>query len=112
MSRPFSCSVCGITTTKRSHFMWLAAVVGFFYGQNWVSDGPVCARCAPTLATTFGRVLYLLLAIGILLLVWKFGLFKGTVRMTLNPSIQSGRAGSVVPLVAWQRPADFERWAS
>jgi len=110
MSRPFTCSVCGITTTKRSHFMWLAAVVGFFYEQNWVSDGPVCARCAPSWATRFGRVLYLLLTIGILLLVWKFGLFRSTGEMTPNRSIQSGRAGSVVPVVTSQRPAaDFER---
>ena len=110
MSRPFTCSVCGITTTKRSHFMWLAAAVGFFYGQNWVSDGPVCARCAPSSATTFGRVLYVLLVIGVLLLVWKFGLFRSTGEMTPNPSIQSGRAGSAVPPLAAQRPAaDFER---
>ena len=90
--------------------MWLAAAVGFFYGQNWVSDGPVCARCAPSSATTFGRVLYVLLVIGVLLLVWKFGLFRSTGEMTPNPSIQSGRAGSAVPPLAAQRPAaDFER---
>jgi hypothetical protein len=110
MSRPFTCSVCGTTTTRRSHFMWLVAIVGFFNGQNWVSDGPVCSRCAPSWATTFGRVLWVLLIICILLLVWEFGLSRLRSDMTPNPSIQSGRAGSVMLLVASQRPAaDFRR---
>jgi len=110
MSRPFTCSVCGITTRKRSHFMWLVAVVGFFNGQNWVSDGPVCSRCAPSWATMFGRVLWVLLIICVLLLVWQFGLSKPHSDVTPNPSIQSGRAGSAKPLLASLRPAaDFER---
>src|SRR4051812_42344818 len=74
MGRAFTCSNCGMTTTKRSHFIWLLAVVGFFNGQNWVSDdGPLCTRCAPSWTTTFGRVLYVLLAICIVLLVWQLG---------------------------------------
>jgi len=109
MTQPFTCSVCGITTTKRSHFMWVLAVVGFFNGQNWVSDSPICVRCAPSWATTFGRVLYVLLAICVFLLVWKF-LAPRSGEMTPNPSIQSGRAGSVVLVATSQRPAaDFER---
>jgi hypothetical protein len=75
-----------------------------------VSDGPVCSRCAPSWATTLGRVLWALLVICILLLVWQFGLSRPRPDMTPNPSIQSGRAGSAVPLLASQRPAaDFER---
>src|SRR6478752_1252807 len=73
MARPFTCANCGITTTKRAHFMWLLAVVGFFNHQIWVEDdGPLCTRCAPSWATTLGRVLYVLMAICILLLVWQF----------------------------------------
>jgi hypothetical protein len=73
MTRPFTCSNCGITTTKRSHFWWLLAVVGFFNGQIWVSDeGAISARCTPSWATALGRVIYVLMAICILLLVWQF----------------------------------------
>jgi hypothetical protein len=83
--------------------MWLVAIVGFFNGQNWVSDGSVCVRCAPSWTTTFGRVLYVLLAICILLLIWRFGAFRSS-DMTPNPSIQSGRpqAGA----------ADFRRYTA
>jgi hypothetical protein len=64
MARPFTCAHCGITTKKRAHFMWVASVVGFFFGQNWVNtEGPLCTRCAPSWATAFGRVLYVLLAL-------------------------------------------------
>jgi hypothetical protein len=65
--------------------MWIAAVVGFFYGQNWVNtEGPLCTRCAPSWTTTFGRVLYALLAIGILLLVWQVFAPKGERGVTPN----------------------------
>ena len=84
MARPFVCSNCGITTRKRAHFMWLAAIVGFFNGQAWVSDGPLCTRCAPSWTTTFGRVLYVLLAICILLLVWQVFAPKGEKGVTPN----------------------------
>ena len=85
MARPFTCAHCGMTTTKRAHFMWLLAVVGFFNGQNWVNtDGPLCTRCAPSWTTTFGRVLYVLLAICFALLVWQVFAPKGDQRVTPN----------------------------
>ena len=34
MARPFVCSNCGMTTTKRAHFMWIAAIVGFFFDSK------------------------------------------------------------------------------
>ena len=89
MARPFTCSNCGITTTKRAHFMWLAAIVGFFNGQIWVGDGPLCTRCAPSWATTLGRVLYVLLAICILLLVWQVFAPKGEKGVTPNSRLVS-----------------------
>ena len=77
MTRSFTCAVCGITTTKRSHFYWLIAAIGFLFGQVWVAaDGPVCTRCVPHWATNLGRVIYVLVAISLVLAAWKFGLFS------------------------------------
>jgi catechol 2,3-dioxygenase-like lactoylglutathione lyase family enzyme len=85
MARPFTCANCGITTTKRAHFLWLLAVVGFFNGHIWVSDdGPLCIKCAPSWATALGRVLYVLLAICILLLVWQVFLPTSSEDVTPN----------------------------
>jgi hypothetical protein len=74
MAHPFTCSHCGITTTKRSHFWWVLAVVGFFNGHIWVDgdEGSICTRCTPNWASMLGRVIYLLMAICILLLLWQF----------------------------------------
>jgi hypothetical protein len=93
MARPFVCSNCGMTTTKRAHFMWIAAIVGFFNGQIWVGDGPLCTRCAPSWATTFGRVLYVMLAICILLLVWQIFTPKG---VTPNSRLLSDASASAL----------------
>ena len=72
MARPFTCSNCGITTTKRAHFTWLLAIVGFFHAQiSDIPPGPLCTRCAPTWSTTFGKALYVLLAVCIVLLLWQ-----------------------------------------
>jgi hypothetical protein len=89
MARPFVCSNCGMTTTKRAHFMWIAAIVGFFNGQIWVGDGPLCTRCAPSWATTFGRVLYVLLTICILLLIWQVFAAKSEKGVTPNSRLLS-----------------------
>jgi hypothetical protein len=112
MSKPFTCAVCGITTTKRSHFYWLVDFVGLLFGQIWFNaDGPVCVRCAPRWATELGRALYVLVAICLVLAAWKFGLFGGITEKTPNPSIQSGRAASVAILYALASgpAADFRR---
>jgi hypothetical protein len=77
MSRPFTCAVCGVTQTRRSHFLWLVGLVGFLNGQVWVDGDPICIRCAPRWATAFGRILYALIAICLVLAAWKFGFFKG-----------------------------------
>jgi len=100
MARPFVCSNCGMTTTKRAHFMWIAAIVGFFSGQIWVGDGPLCTRCAPSWATTFGRVLYVMLAICILLLVWQIFAPKGVApnsRLLSDASASALRASYSAP---------------
>ncbi len=68
------------------------------------ADAPVCARCAPSWATTSGRVLYLLLAIGVLLLGWKFGLFRSAGEMTPNP-----RSRADAPRAAVDRRTGFGR---
>ena len=111
MFQPFTCSVCGMRIRRRSYFYWVAGVVAFLNGQfPPVDDGPVCVRCAPSWATALGRFLYVLVAICLALLVWRFASFLGNRDVTPNPSIQSGRAGSVVPHGTSQRPAaDFER---
>ena len=100
MARPFVCSNCGMTTTKRAHIMWIAAIVGFFNGQIWVGDGPLCTRCAPSWATTFGRVLYVMLAICILLLVWQIFAPKGVtpnIRLLSDASESALRASYSAP---------------
>ena len=76
MRQPFTCSVCGVTQTRRSHFYWLVGLVGFFNGQVWVGDSPVCVRCAPRWATSFGKLLYGLVAVCLLLVAGKFGFFR------------------------------------
>lgn len=68
--------------------MWLVGIVGFFNGQFWVGDGPVCSRCAPSWATTFGRVLYLLVVVCLLLLVWQLAPFKRSGETTPNPTLE------------------------
>ena len=109
MARPFTCSNCGITTTKRAHFMWLLAIVGFFNGQNWVNDeGPLCIRCAPSWTTTFGRVLYVLLAICVLLLIWQFAT-KSDKEVTPNSRLLSDASASA--LRASLSAPKPERWA-
>jgi hypothetical protein len=111
MSQPFTCAVCGITTTKRSHFYWLLDFVGILFGQVWFNaDGPVCVHCSPRWATALGRALYILIAICLVLAAWKFGLFGGTHEKTPNLSIQSGRAASAAGFQALSWPAaDFRR---
>lgn len=96
MTQPFTCAHCGITTRKRAHFMWVAAVVGFFFGQNWVNtERPLCTRCAPSWATTFGRVVYVLLAIGILLLLWQVLAPKGEKGVTPNRLLSDASASAL-----------------
>jgi len=80
MAQPFTCSICGVTQTRRSHFAWLVALVGFLHGHVLVGDGPVCVRCAPRWATGFGSFLYALIAIGLALAVWKFAFASGVPR--------------------------------
>lgn len=71
------------------------AVVGFFNGENWVNtEGPLCTRCAPSWATTFGRVLYVLLAICILLLVWQ--VFAPKASVTPNSRLLSDASESAL----------------
>ena len=97
MARPFTCTHCGVTTTKRSHFMWLANIVGFFnaqIGQQW--DGPLCTRCAPSWATTFGRVLYVMAAICILLLIWQAFAPKGEKGVTPNSRLLSDASAAAL----------------
>jgi hypothetical protein len=77
MGQPFTCAICGVTQTRRSHFLWLVRLVGFLDGQVWVGGDAVCVRCAPRWATASGRILYALIAVCLLLVAWKFGLFRG-----------------------------------
>jgi len=73
MGRPFTCSVCGVTTRRRSHFFWLVDVVAYLNGQvSSAGEDPVCQRCAPRWSTTLGFVIYLLVGICFLLVVWQF----------------------------------------
>ena len=107
MARPFTCAHCGITTTKRAHFMWIAGVVGFFLGLGVNTEGPLCTRCAPSWATTLGRVLYVMLAICILLLVWQVFAPKGERAVTPNRALLSDTYAS--PLRAQPGAAKRER---
>ena len=111
MSQQFNCSVCGITTTQRSHFYWLVAFVAFLFGEIWIStDGPMCKRCAPRWATAIGRALYILIAIGFVLAVWKFSVFGNKIEKTSNSLTQSEQAASIntIHTLNFRPAADFE----
>jgi hypothetical protein len=70
MATRFICTVCGRERGRRSHFLWVAAVVAAFYGSFIPPNGPVCVECAPKVATLGGRLLYGLIVIGILFLIF------------------------------------------
>jgi hypothetical protein len=63
---PFECSLCGQNKTKRTAFPWLVTLVVMLFGQGTIPSGTVCSDCAPRWATVGGKVLYLLIAIGLL----------------------------------------------
>lgn len=73
MGKPFTCSVCGMTTKRRSHFFWLVDIVLLFSGQAPnAGDGPVCQRCAPRWASALGQFLYVLIGVCLVLIIWQF----------------------------------------
>ena len=87
MAKAFTCASCGITTTKRSHFYWVVDLVGLLFGHIWFNaDGPVCVRCAPRWATVLGRTLYILIAVGLVVGVWKLGSPVGSTGNKPGPS--------------------------
>jgi hypothetical protein len=72
MRPSFICAVCGCEKNARSRFVWLLNAVSFFYGTAYASSDPVCVDCAPRFATIGGRLLYVLLAIGVVAIVLWF----------------------------------------
>ena len=76
MAAPFECSICGLTKSKRTAFPWLVIFVIALYGQGTMPGGPVCSDCAPRLATVGGRILYALIGIGLLVLVYRYVVYR------------------------------------